>query len=101
LTLPSESTETMHLNKLAFLTTVLAACSSNPPAKAPGTDPEDMSAEEHEAEAEKHDEEADEHKAMDDGKSGGAGKAEHLDEAQEHRDVADQHHDAAEEAEKK
>ena len=74
------------------------ACASNPPAKAPGTDPADMSAEEHRAEAAAHNEEADAHKQMNAGKPG-AGKPQHMKQAQEHRDVAEQHEAAAEEAE--
>lgn len=86
------------LGAIVTVSFLAGGCSSNPPAKAPGTDPSDMSAEEHRAEAQAHDEEADEHKQMNAGKPG-AGKAPHMKEAQEHRDVADQHEAAAEEAE--
>ena len=94
------TTETTMIHRFTTLALVLfiAACSSSQPAKAPGTEPSDMSEEEHREEAAEHNEEADEHKAADDGKNA-AGKAEHLGEAQEHRDVAHQHEEAADKAE--
>jgi hypothetical protein len=76
----------------------VAACASGPQA-APGTNPGDMSAEEHEAEAEEHEGEAEEHEEEADKAQKLPQQVGHENEAAEEEDIAGQHKKAAEEAE--
>lgn len=90
-----------------ILTTVAFAigCGGGTPAKAPGTNPEDMTPEGHEAAAQAEEQKAAGHEQdkenvphskpmMEDTQ-----KAQHEQQAEEHRDVADQHRKAGEAAE--
>lgn len=95
---------------IAIATTLaLSACgSSAPPPKAPGTNPEDMSATEHKQEAAKHDQLAAEHQDQADsvGATGRTPLTEeqtkkmHEDKAAQEKDIAKQHSDAADKASK-
>lgn len=89
---------------ITIIALVLSACgSSAPPAKAPGTNPGDMSAEEHEKEAAKHEHMAAEHQDQADsvGATGRTPLTEeqtkkmHQDKADKEKDIAHQHSDAA------
>lgn len=77
----------------------LLAC-SNQPAKAPGSNPEDMTPEGHEAAAQKEHEEAEEHERMEHNVTPTKPAAEeaekygHEQEAQKHHDFAEQHEKA-------
>ncbi|MGC4063815.1 MAG: hypothetical protein QM784_04080 [Polyangiaceae bacterium] len=94
-----------------FVVSILAldvACSSSPPPKAPGTNPGDMSAEEHEKKAAQHEQMSAEHEeeANSVGTTGRtplseeALRKQHEDAATREKDVAQQHHDAADKASK-
>jgi hypothetical protein len=98
-------------NTVLFALSALAlngACSSSPPPKAPGTNPGDMSAEEHQKKADQHDQMATEHEeeANSVGATGRtplteeAMRKQHEDAAAHERDVAKQHNDAADKASK-
>jgi len=76
----------------------VAACASGPQ-PAPGTNPGDMSAEEHGEEASEHEDEAAAHEGEADRSNKLPEEQYHEGEAAEHQDVADQHKKAAEEAE--
>ena len=76
------------------------ACEKQP-AKAPGSNPSDMTPAGHEAAAQKEQSEADKHKAMQENVSPGkpaaefSQKQEHGGQAEKHEDFAQQHKDAA------
>ena len=85
-----------------------SACASSPPAKAPGTNPGDMSADEHKEKAAQHEQMAAEHQEQADsvGVTGRTPLTEeqtkkmHQDKADQEKDVAKQHSDAADKASK-
>lgn len=87
---------------------VACACGSSPAAKAPGTNPGDMSAEEHNEKATQHEQMAVEHQEEADsvGATGRTPLTEeqtkkmHQDKADQEKDVAKQHSDAADKASK-
>lgn len=94
---------------VALIALFLSACgSSAPPAKAPGTNPGDMSAEEHKEKAAQHEQMATEHQDQADsvGATGRTPLTEertkkmHQDKADQEKDVAKQHSDAADKASK-
>jgi len=84
------------------------ACASTPPAKAPGTNPGDMSADEHKEKAAQHEQIATEHQDQADsvGATGRTPLTEeqtkkmHQDKADQEKDIAKQHSDAADKASK-
>ena len=86
----------------------LGACSSAPPPKAPGTNPGDMSADEHNKKAMQHEQMAadQEDQASSVGATGrtplseDTARKQHLDKAAEEKDIAKQHSDAADKAAK-
>ena len=83
----------------------LASCSQTP-AKAPGSNPEDMTSEGHEQAAQKENQEAERHEQMADNVASTKPAAQRVEEkaherkADKHRDFAAQHEQAAESAEK-
>jgi hypothetical protein len=92
----------------AILTTAaFASGCSQQPAKAPGSNPEDMSPEGHRAAAAEEEQKAAEHRQEGDAvppskpMMEGSQKAQHEQKAEKHDDYAEQHKKAAEESEKK
>jgi len=92
----------------AFVLLAANACGSSPPAKAPGTNPEDMSAAEHNKAADQHEQMAAEHEdqaasVQPTGRTPLAEEATRKDEQQKadkEKDIAKQHSDAASKASK-
>lgn len=88
---------------LSLLTLVAGCASSPPPAQAPGSNPEDMSATEHEAAAQAEEREAAEHRKIPvnpNTKSPQQAdeRRKHEEEAQKHENFAEQHRDSADKA---
>jgi hypothetical protein len=97
-----------HLTVAALLTSaVFAAACSQQPAKAPGSNPEDMSAEGHRAAAADEEKQAAEHEQMKENVSPSKPMTEeneksgHEKQAEQHRDYAQQHSQAADAVEGK
>ncbi len=97
-----------HGTSVILLVLALGACSSSPPPKAPGTNPGDMSADEHDKKAMQHEQMAAEHKdeANSVGSTGRtplseeAARKQHQTKAAQEQDIAKQHSDAANKAAK-
>lgn len=97
-----------HRTSVVFLVLALGACSTSPPPKAPGTNPGDMSAEEHDKKAMQHEQMAAEHEeeAESVGSTGRtplseeAARKQHQSKAAQEKDIAKQHSDAADKAAK-
>lgn len=77
---------------------LFVACAGSQQA-APGTAPDDMSAEEHRSEAQEHEDMAEEHEDMANTSAKPPQVSDHMQEAKEHSDVAEQHEEAADKAE--
>ena len=90
------------LSTLIAASLLLAACSKGPEAKAPGSDPEDMTPAGHAAAAENEAQQAHEHEQMADEASQGYGERAnvpaHEREADKHGAFSEQHNRAAEKA---
>ena len=90
------------LSTLIAASLLLAACSKGPEAKAPGSDPEDMTPEGHAAAAESEAQQAQDHEQMADEASkqygGRADVPGHEREADKHGEFAEQHKAAGERA---
>ena len=90
------------LSTLLAASLLLVACSKGPQAKAPGSEPEDMTPEGHAAAAEGEAQEAQEHERMADEASEGYGERadvpSHEREAEKHGAFSDQHKMAGEKA---
>ena len=90
-----------------FATAALASGCSQQPAKAPGSNPEDMTPEGHRAAASEEEQKAAEHRQEGENvppskpMMEGTQKAQHEQKAEQHDDYAEQHKKAAEESEKK
>lgn len=97
-----------HKISVILLVLALGACSSSPPPKAPGTNPGDMSADEHEKKAMQHEQMAVDHEDKSDsvGSTGRtplseeAARKQHQSKADQEKDIAKQHSDAADKAAK-